>query len=436
MGQFKPMVKMMTTEPSVVLKLKKGGSVSKKYGHKMMDGGVMAGLAEGSTPSRMQMGEGTLPGRAPARPSLAMRRKMAMKRPMARPMMKEGGESKAEHAAEMKKMKGTEAKLKKHASMPASKAHKGLNTGGVVMGNGGGFKDGGIIKVAASEKGAKGYVKTKMDTAQGEHHTPKKTGEVSMGKPGGYKRGGSAYAKGGGVEGNVSTSKPGVSNTTTGEVKKGNAGGYKRGGKAKRMADGGISGLAGMIGPGVEGSAPSYLSPPPPNLGSQGGGGAFAGLGKIRGGAQDVESGLTSAQQAIGSSSQSGSGGMKKGGASKKRYATGGLVDSGKPVAYPKHQVSKPVANTIQSGTFKKGGKVYSQGGTAKPDVSKPVADPEATAAKAKRDLEDALNPVSMVKELGGKLMDKIRGKGSVTETKESVTVTPPQARRKAGGAC
>jgi hypothetical protein len=338
------MVKMMTTEPSVVLKLKKGGHVSMKHGgksdgHKMMNGGVMAGLAEGPAPSRMQMGQGTLPGRAPARPSLAMRRKMA------RPMMKEGGESKAEHAAEMKKMAGTEAKLKKHASMPASKAHKGLATGGVAMGQGG-YKDGGIIKVAASEKGAKGYVKTKMDTAQGEHHTPKKTGDVSMGKPGGYKRGGKAYAKGGGVEGNVSTSSPGVSNTTTGEVKKGNAGGYK------------------------------------------------------------------------------------KGGAPKKHYATGGLVDSGKPVAYPKHPVSKPVANTIQSGTFKKGGKVYNQGGTAKPDVSKPVADPEATAAKAKRDLEDALNPVSMVKELGGKLMDKIRGKGSVTETKESVTVTPPQARR------
>jgi hypothetical protein len=350
MGQFKPMVKMMTTEPSVVLKLKKGGHVSMKHGgksdgHKMMNGGVMAGLAEGPAPSRMQMGQGTLPGRAPARPSLAMRRKMA------RPMMKEGGESKAEHAAEMKKMMGTEAKLKKHASMPASKAHKGLATGGVAMSNAGGYKDGGIIKVAASEKGAKGYVSTKMDTAEGEHHTPKKTGEVSMGKPGGYKRGGKAYAKGGGVEGNVSTSSPGVSNTTTGEVKKGNAGGYK------------------------------------------------------------------------------------KGGAPKKHYATGGLVDSGKPVAYPKHPVSKPVANTIQSGTFKKGGKVkYDTGG--KVDVSKPVADPEATAAKAKRDLEDALNPVSMVKELGGKLMDKIRGKGSVTETKESVTVTPPQARRKAGGAC
>jgi hypothetical protein len=271
-----------------------------------------------------------------------MRRKMM--KPMARPMMKEGGESKAEHAAEMKKMAGTEAKLKKHASMPASKAHKGLATGGVAMGQAG-YKDGGIIKVAASEKGAKGYVSTKMDTAEGEHHTPKKTGDVSMGKPGGYKRGGSAYAKGGGVEGNVSTSKPGVSHTSTGEVKLGNAGGYK------------------------------------------------------------------------------------KGGASKKHYATGGLVDTGKPVAYPKHQVSKPVANDLQSGTFKKGGKVkYDTGG--KVDVSKPVADPEATAAKAKRDLEDAMNPVSIVKELGGKLMDKIRGKGSVTETKESVTVTPPRARR------
>jgi hypothetical protein len=418
MGQFKPMVKMMTTEPSVVLKLKKGGHVSMKHGgksdgHKMMNGGVMAGLAEGPTPSRMQMGQGTLPGVAPARPSLAMRRKMAMKRPMARPMMKEGGETKAEHAAEMKKMAGTEAKLKKHASMPASKAHKGLATGGVAMGQGG-YKDGGIIKVAASEKGAKGYVSTKMDTAEGEHHTPKKTGEVSMGKPGGYKRGGKlkkmmgggmTYAKGGGVEGNVSTSKPGVTNTTTGEVKKGNAGGYKHGGRAaKKSPDDPTGDLGYFNNPQAEDKRGNI---------DLGGGNAISPNTRTRVG-----------------------GGEKKGGAIKKHYATGGLVDSGKPVAYPKHPVSKPVANTIQSGTFKKGGKVYNQGGTAKPDVSKPVADPEATAAKAKRDLEDALNPVSMVKELGGKLMDKIRGKGSVTETKESVTVTPPQARRKAGGAC
>jgi hypothetical protein len=30
MGQFKPMVKMETTEPSVILKLKKGGHVNMK----------------------------------------------------------------------------------------------------------------------------------------------------------------------------------------------------------------------------------------------------------------------------------------------------------------------------------------------------------------------------------------------------------------------
>jgi hypothetical protein len=32
MGQFKPMVKMMTTEPTVELKLKKGGAVAMKKG--------------------------------------------------------------------------------------------------------------------------------------------------------------------------------------------------------------------------------------------------------------------------------------------------------------------------------------------------------------------------------------------------------------------
>ena len=56
MGQFKPMVKMETTEPSIELKLKKGGSVAHKKmkadtssGHKpmkkMMDGGIKIGRA-------------------------------------------------------------------------------------------------------------------------------------------------------------------------------------------------------------------------------------------------------------------------------------------------------------------------------------------------------------------------------------------------------
>ena len=395
MGQFRPMVKMYTTEPSVELKLKKGGHVShsKKHGHKMMDGGVMTGLSAAPAPTRMQMGEGVLPSRAPARPSMAMRRKAMMARPMMnRPMMKEGGKLEKEIRNESEEIGRVKAKLQKHEMKAASKAHKGLKTGGVVMGQGG-FKEGGavpksgILPVAQSERGAKGYVKTKMTTAQNENHTPKKTGEVVMGKPGGYKKGGMAmkyggmmgkcapmkkggmmgggmaYAKGGGVMNNVSTSKPGPTNTQTGEVKLGNAGGYK------------------------------------------------------------------------------------KGGAPKKHFATGGLVDSGKPVAYPKHFVSKPVANNIQSGTFKKGGKVkFNDGGAAGPVSNyerdmlkknvKPVKDPEKIAAEASRGLDEALNPIGIFKELGSKLRDKLRGQGAVTETEKSVTVSPPEAKKRAGGAC
>jgi hypothetical protein len=51
-------------------------------------------------------------------------------------------------------------------------------------------------------------------------------------------------------------------------------------------------------------------------------------------------------------------GGYKKGGATKKHFATGGVVDSGRPVAMPKKAPSKPVAISQLSGTFKKGGQV------------------------------------------------------------------------------
>lgn len=407
MGQFKPMTKMMTTEPSVELKLKKGGGVKK--GVKMQMGGVPPGMPAGMPPGPMGAGRAPLAQRLRRRPMPGL---------MQAPGAAQGPMIPAAPApAEPQVMKKGGMTLKKHADMPASKAHKGLKTGGVPMGAGGYAKGGvpksGILPESESERGAKGYAKTKMDTT----HKDK-----AKGPTGGVKMGAAGYNTGGVVMGQ---------------------GGYKKGGKARRMADGGASSLGGMIG-----EVPDKMS-----VGSQGGGGAFGGLGKIRGAAQDVESGLTAAQSAIGSSSAASpdslvmkkggkakkmmGGGMvyKKGGATKKHYATGGLVDSGKPVAMPSKPVSKAVANNIQSGTFKKGGKVgYDSGG--KVDVSKPVADPEATAAKARRELEDAMNPISMVKELGGKLMDKVRGKGSVTETKESVTVTPPQQRRKAGGAC
>jgi hypothetical protein len=142
MGQFKPMVKMYTTEPTVELKLKKGGHV-KMPGKavKKMNGGTMGALA--AAPSA-RVPAVAPSGRAPARPSMAERRRAMMgRRGMAAPVMaKKGGEmeTKAEHAKE-----ATKAELKAHADKPASKAHKGLKTGGVVKGQGG-YKTGGVVK--------------------------------------------------------------------------------------------------------------------------------------------------------------------------------------------------------------------------------------------------------------------------------------------------
>jgi hypothetical protein len=192
------------------MKSKDNGTGSKK----MADGGMSGVLSRAGLPP------GPVGGAAPAAPSMAARRKaMKMRRPM-----KDGGMPEA---------------LKKHADMPASKAHKGLKTGGVAMGQGG-YKDGGsVIPVSASKKGAEKYDETLMHTAKPDH-SPAKTGDVKMGNGGGYKKGGLAnYAKGGGVEGNVSSSRPGVTNTTTGEVRKGNAGGFKKGGAPKKFARGG-----------------------------------------------------------------------------------------------------------------------------------------------------------------------------------------------------
>ena len=48
MGQFKPMVKMMTTEPSIELKLKKGGTVKMQAGGwiltRLKNGGPMLSM--------------------------------------------------------------------------------------------------------------------------------------------------------------------------------------------------------------------------------------------------------------------------------------------------------------------------------------------------------------------------------------------------------
>jgi len=385
MGQFKPMVKMETTEPSVILKLAKGGAVKMKKGgsttkaKKMaMGGGAMEMMA--GTPALVGRPAVNAPVRAPGKPSMAMRRKAMMPKkpmmapPVAPPMKKggmaEGGESKGMHKAEMKAIKGVDSKLSKHASMAASKGHKGLKTGGVTDGQGG-------------------------------------------------------YATGG--------------------VANANGGGYKRGGKTKKMADGG--GLLNLIGYDPENPDMPYPGFPGGRGGGGGGGDATAGLDTVNQGASTIGGALKNIASSVGGG---GGGGkpspfipmmQKRGGkVSKKAYAAGGTVNSGRHVAMPQgsKKPSPPVSTNRVSGTFKSGGTVkMNHGGSSDKgeDMSKGAYD---KAPKYSRDLEDAFNPLGMVKELAGKAKDFFMPKktaDSVTKTKESVTVTPA-GKKRGGRAC
>jgi hypothetical protein len=315
MGQFKPMVKMETTEPSVELKLKKGGKVTKKA-----DGGMM-GLpmsAAGPMPPAMPASGGMPMGRSPMKPSLAMRRRAmrgmpagagpagpiggaasmqpSMPAPMAPPAMKKGGK------ADMPQDKAMIKKAFKQHDMQEHKGDKGTSlklkhggkmaTGGVVNGQGG-FATGGVVK------GQGGYA--------------------------------------------------------TGGVTKSNGGGFKKGGKIKGMMDGGMMG-EGMIGEGMMGNAM-----------------------------------------------------YKKGGSTKKAYAAGGTVNSGRPVAMPQgaKKPSQPVSTNLVAGTFKKGGKVTpAQGRLQKMSASENA--PAFRAAKA--DSNEKYGPASRMKRAEGGDVDLSKG--------------------------
>ena len=326
MGQFKPMVKMETTEPSVILKLKKGGHVKNPKmkaedngtGYKKMaDGGTMGMLS--STPALVGRPAVNAPVRAPGKPSMAARRKamrpnpMVARSPMA-PPMKKGGEAHEDEAQD-------------RAMIKKAMAGKKFATGGVVMGQG-------------------GY----------------KTGGVAKGNAGGY-------AKGGGIEGNVSGTPAGVTNTKTGSVKLGNAGGFRKGGAAKKFADGGA------------------------------------------------------------------------------------VQDDGRAVKMPQgnKRPSTPVSINQLSGTFKKGGKVkkFAEGGFGETEqrllreaqeekLDRKGREAYENSRNTSRELEEAMNPMSMASEMFGKVKNLFSPskvdvpKGSVTKTEKSVTVTP----KKRGGAC
>lgn len=173
---FKEMKMMKSTEPSVdeVGKgMKKGGKT------KMMMGGM----------PKMQMG-GMPPMAAKAPMKRPMPARPAMKRPMGRPdpraamaeaamaqaampmMRKKGGEveSKKMHSKEDRDIKGVKKDLMMHASKSASKAHKGLKTGGVAN-----YATGGVIQKFATGGVINGY-------KDGGHCGMKNGGEAGFAK--------------------------------------------------------------------------------------------------------------------------------------------------------------------------------------------------------------------------------------------------------------
>jgi hypothetical protein len=247
MGQFKPMVKMMTTEPTVELKLKKGGHVSHghKAMHKAMGGSLGAMVAPVGAPKAARAMAGRRPKIAP--PVAA---------PMSdRPMMKKGGSMKHDDVAQDKAMikkafkqhdaqehkggKGTALKLKKggvgrFANTKMDTAHKdsakGTSAKPVKMGAAG-YKMGGTV----SDSVAKRFVEDKVVTAKKDSAKGTASAPVKMANKGGFKTGGKVTSvPGGGVNMNVVTAKPGATNTATGGVRNANAGGFKKGGSAKK----------------------------------------------------------------------------------------------------------------------------------------------------------------------------------------------------------
>jgi len=377
MGQFKPMVKMYTDEPSVILKLKKGGKVKSKA----------AGQSEGfksMASNTTKMFEGAEDGVAPKKPSMAARRKAmnpnlyAKGGKVVRKQMGGGMPGAAGSMPPPRPMgPGNPGPMVSKPPMPLPRRGSGPNDAGpmplprrgsgpndagpmpmprgagLMGGNPAalaavkgmmGMKKGGKFETAkmhADEKKALLNVEKKLskhaDMPASKGHKGLKaggsTGGVKMGSPGGYKMGGSIMGNEGPYKNTkMVTAGKGKTSGTTGGVRMGNAGGYKDGGKAMKYASGGAIDSK-MTRTTVKGgdweNRPANTSKP----------------GKTNTTTGEVK--------------KSNGGGYKMGGSAKKAYATGGqVVDDGKAEKMPRHFVSRPVANTTQSGTFKRGGKV------------------------------------------------------------------------------
>ena len=434
MGQFKPMVKMMTTEPTVELKLKKGGHVNMKKGGKTESGHKKMAMGGGAmdmmsgTPALVGRPAVNAPVRAPMKPSMASRRKAMMpKKPMpavtpsgpsmAMPPMKKGGKAEGgkSDAAQDKAM------IKKAFKQHDMQEHKGGKGTSLKLKKGGmkKFATGGAIP---SETTSGSYKTTLMHGAKADH-SPAKTGGVKNGNAGGFKMGGKAkkYATGG--------------------VTKSNAGGYKNGGSTgNQIPSESISGTPATT---------IHDTARPDN--------SRAGTGGVRYG---------------------NAGGFKMGGkTSKKAYAAGGTVNTGRAVAMPEGRkpVPSPVRINQLAGTYKNGGKAApnnrklqgvfnSENATAMREAktqsnmkygspkrmngggssSRKESDMSNGAYDAHYANEKAENEAmrNMVLDAPKKLYEGVKGlfgskppSGSVTKTEKSVTVSPA-GKKRGGRAC
>ena len=337
MGQFKPMVKMETTEPSVILKLKKGGHVAvdkDDNGHTNMKGAGYKAKYDN---------EACEEGNSPKKPSMSDRRK-AMSGALLN--SKKGG--KVEKKA-MGGMMGAPAMAapaapmdpRKAAMMKALMARKAAMGGGsppsmsapaMPLANANPMPPGSAMK-KGGKAGDKSQDKAMITKAFKEHDAQEHKG----GKGTKLKLATGGVANGMKTGGKVSGAAIDTAETKT--TIEGNSGKFAKTKMSSAGKDAGYEKYA--AGGTVEGNAGKFAKTKVVSGKSDAGYEKYATGGVVNGMATG---GLTNP--------------MKKGGAAKKHFATGGAVSTGRAVAMPKHLVSQPISNSRQSGTFKKGGVV------------------------------------------------------------------------------
>ena len=387
MSEFKPMVRMYTDEPSAILKLKKGGKVKR---HKEKE---EKKEHEGHKPMHLHAFESE-EGKSPKKPSMAER--MKAMNPM---LKKKGGEVKKKSLGGIMPLGNSIQAVTPTQPMNQPNPIMNGRQGRAMMmqRKNGGSIDSDLTKTTVKGN-AKAFEKTLVTSGDkiGKKHG--RSGEIKEQDAGGYKRGGKVgkaetvghnigdkipsfevgqkkYRKGGTVGERVpsdtyeykdngkkiigetigdnehdfletqlhSACKDGKKRSS-GKVDMGNAGGFKHGGKIMRKAEVGSARL------GEDKDVERVDRKVTKNT--------------VRGKdwenipADTTPRGKT--DTSTGEVKEANAGGFKHGGhAKKKAYAKGGnVIDDGRPEKIKNHFASPPVANTLQSGTFARGGKV------------------------------------------------------------------------------